>query len=97
MSVITLILATFEIGVSTQRILATIPVADCVPTIRRQKSILADYMDGAMPKPETIAEVIDSIERMRNELLDLQTVLEKMEVVKRFGEQDAPRIKKTER
>jgi predicted nucleic acid-binding Zn-ribbon protein len=46
--------------------------------------------DGATSKPETLGEVIDQIERMRDELLAIQTVLEKMEVAKRFAEQDAP-------
>jgi hypothetical protein len=71
-------------------------VGDCVPTIRCHKSTLADYMDDTTSKPETIGEVIDHIERMRDELLAIQNVLEKMEVAQPFGEQDAARIKKTE-
>ncbi len=47
-------------------------------------------MDGIVSKPETVAEVIDRIERMRDELLQLQTFLEKNEVAKRFGEHDEP-------
>lgn len=51
-------------------------------------------MDSAKSKPQTISEVIDCIERMRDELLDVQTLLEKMEVAKRFGEHPEPqRIK----
>ena len=49
-----------------------------------------------MSKPETIGDVIDQIERMRDELLAIQTVLEKMEVAEPFGEQDAARIERTE-
>ena len=48
-------------------------------------------MNGIASRPETIAEVIDRVERMRDELLHLQTFLEKMEVAKRFGKQDEPK------
>ena len=53
-------------------------------------------MDDTISKPETIGDVIDQIERMREELLAIQNVLEKMEVAEPFGEQDAARVKKTE-
>ena len=83
----------------TQGSPANFSVVDCVPTICSQKSIVADYMDedGAISKPETLGEVIDQIERMRDELLAIQKVLEKMEVAEPLGEQEEARIKKTGR
>jgi hypothetical protein len=42
-------------------------------------------MDDTTSKPETIGDVIDQIERMRDELLAIQKVLEKMEVAEPFG------------
>ena len=53
-------------------------------------------MDDTTSKPETLGDVIDQIERMRDELFAIQKVLEKMEVAEPFGEQDAARIEKTE-
>jgi hypothetical protein len=85
-----------EIRFSTQCILADIPAGDCVPTIRCHKSTVADYMYDTTSKPETLGDVIDQIERMRDELFAIQKVLEKMEVAEPFGEQDAARIEKTE-
>jgi hypothetical protein len=39
-------------------------------------------------KLKTIAEVIDRIERMRDELLDIQASLERMESTKTLGEKE---------
>ena len=52
-------------------------------------------MDDATSKPETIGDVIDQIERMRDELLAIQNVLEKWEVAEPFEEHDG-RDQKTE-
>jgi hypothetical protein len=60
------------------------------------KTVFLPVMDDASFKTETLGDVIDQIERMRDELLAIQNVLEKWEVAKPFGEQDAAGIKKTE-
>jgi predicted nucleic acid-binding Zn-ribbon protein len=41
-----------------------------------------------MPKPQTISEVIDRIERLRDELLDVQTSLEKLESTESLAKHD---------
>jgi len=50
-------------------------------------------MVPTVSKPKTMAEVIDRIERMRDELLDVQTLLEKIESTESLGKQDPPRTK----
>jgi len=53
-------------------------------------------MVPTVSKPKTMAEVIDRIERMRDELLDVQTLLEKIESTESLGKQDLPQRTKDE-
>jgi hypothetical protein len=52
-----------------------------VPTPAAQKCILSFAMTHAQDPPKTIGELIDEVERIREDLLRLQLQLEKLEIV----------------